>query len=295
MAQNDPADRRIWDSVDEQLSRGGEAVDARLVGFVRWYQQRASELSSGDANDSSAESDLNRWIAIGSATVVLGLSTAGLPGDAIMKLITALVDVEEVQSTMLKSIDEKATRLLDGPLRTAQLLLREAQRTGPADPRYAAILQQAWERSFDAYGLADSPQSRAVVQMYLGQVSLLLNRREDAAHWLTESYRCAREAVDHMVAGSSDIRVLRSKWSTAASVLYYPVGAVVLARKLGKIHRAQQTQQETRTFVEFVNAVAAATNSLSSGPPVAGLIVEPRGHNVFVVRECRPGVRASGA
>ena len=54
MAQSDPTDRRIWDSIDEQLRRGGEAVDARRVRFVRWYQQCAGDVSSGDANDPSA-------------------------------------------------------------------------------------------------------------------------------------------------------------------------------------------------------------------------------------------------
>ncbi len=226
-----------------------------------------------------------KWGAVGRATIVLGLAQAGMPAQAIMALYTALANVEDAQARMLKSVDKKATLLVDGPLRTAQLLLREAERIGLSDPRYASTLQRAWDRFFDAYGLADSPQSRAVVQMHLGQVSLLLGRREDAAHWLMESYRCAREAIEVLAAGSNDGRVLRTKWGTAASALYSPVGVAVLARKMSKIRRAQYSLHATRSYVDFVNAVAAGANSVSRHATAPGLVVEQVSANEFVIRE----------
>ncbi|WP_055566982.1 hypothetical protein [Streptomyces atriruber] len=281
MTQPDPSDRRIRDS----LTQAGERVDARLVEFIRWYQLRPRRAPGEDAADQDGEPDSRKWGAVGRATIVLGLAQAGLPAVAIMGLYTALANVEETQATMLKSLDKKASLLLDGPLRTAQLLMHEAARIGLSDPRYAATLQQAWDRFFDAYGLAGSPQSRAVVQMHLGQVSLLLGRHEDAAHWMMESYRCARQAIEVLAAGSNDGRVLRSKWGTAASVYVSPVGLAVFARKLGKIRKAQHSLEATRSYVEFVNAVAAGVNAVSTHAVAAGLTVEQLSLNEFVIRE----------
>ncbi|MGW7208485.1 hypothetical protein [Streptomyces sp. NPDC054837] len=286
----DPSGDR--DSIDVQLTRLGKNVDERLVEFVRWYQLRSRRAPSEEAVVQGAAPDLGRWGEVGRAAIVLGLAGAGLPADGVMSLFAALAAVEDEQASMLKSIDRKSSLLLEGPLRTAQLLVREAERMGVSDPRYNATLERAWERFFDAYGLAGSPQSQAVVEMHLGQVSLLLGRREDAAHWLMESYRCAREAVDVLAAGSNDGRVMRSRWGTTASVVYYPVGLVVFARKVGKIWKAQQALQATRSYVEFVNAVAASANSVSTSPAAAGLSVEQLAPNKFIIREVGVGPEA---
>ncbi|MFE9599239.1 hypothetical protein [Streptomyces hokutonensis] len=287
MTQPDPFDRRIQDSIDLHLTRAGGKVDAQLVGFVRWYQLHSRGAPDEESVGQDLGLDPGKWGAVGRAAIVLGLAQAGLPTEGIMSLYAALAGVEDVQAAMLKSLDKKASLLLDGPLRTAQLLVHEAERIGLSDARYAATLQRAWDRFFDAYGLAGSPQSRAVVQMHLGQVSLLLGRREDAAHWLMESYRCAREAIEVLAAGSNDGRVLRSKWGTAASVVYYPVGVAVFVRKVGRIRKAQHALQATRSYVEFVNAVAASANAVSTNAIATGLSVEQITLNEFAIREVR--------
>ncbi|MEV5975917.1 hypothetical protein [Streptomyces sp. NPDC052114] len=285
MTRPDPPDRRIRDA----LNQAGEHVDTRLVEFIRWYQVRARGEPDEQRADHDADPDAGKWSAVGRAAIVLGLAQTGMPAAAVMGLYTALAGVEDAQARMLKSLDRKASLLVEGPLRTAQLLVREAVRVGISDPRYAPTLQLARDRFFDAYGLAGSPQSRAVVQMHLGQISLLLGRRDDASHWLTESYRCAREAIDVLAAGSNDGRVLRSKWSTAASASFYPVGMAVFARKMGKIRKAQYALRATLSYVEFVNAVAASANAVSARTVAAGLRVERVGLNEFAVREVRPG------
>ncbi|MGW5867627.1 hypothetical protein ACWFRJ_36425 [Streptomyces sp. NPDC055239] len=287
MTRPDPSDRRIRDS----LAQAGERVDARLVEFVRWYQIRSRGAPGDEGAGRDAGPEAGKWGAVGRATIVLGLSQTGLPAEGIMSLYAALADVEDAQAAMLESLDKKASLLLDGPLRTAQLLVHEAERIGLSDPRYVTTLQQAWDRFFDAYGLADSPQSRAVVQMHLGQMSLLLDRREDAAHWLTESYRCAREAIEVLAAAPDEGSAPWRKWGIAATALTFPpVGmAVVARRKVGKILEAQYALQAACSYVEFVNAVAASVNAVSPHANAVGLRVELLPLNKFAIREVRTG------
>ncbi|MGW5732924.1 MULTISPECIES: hypothetical protein [Streptomyces] len=282
MTRSDPSDRRIKDS----LAQAGERFDARLVEFVRWYQLRSSQTPDDERADHGVVPGAGKWGAVGRATIVLGLSQAGLPAEGIMSLYAALADVEDAQAAMLESLDKKASLLLDGPLRTAQLLVHEAERIGLSDPRYVTTLEQAWDRFFDAYGLADSPQSQAVVQMHLGQMSLLLDRREDAAHWLTESYRCAREAIE-LLATDPEVR---APWKTlgiaATAFTFPPVGmAVVARRKVGRILQAQHALQAACTYVEFVNAVAASANAVSTHANAVALSVELLPPNKFAIRE----------
>ncbi|GAA4586007.1 hypothetical protein GCM10023194_30690 [Planotetraspora phitsanulokensis] len=274
---------------DGPSSQGaGDWIDGRLARFAQWAQQKSGpdDASRLPFTTSETGSELESWFALSRAVATFGLEVAQVPGAASgVRILEALLGTGGAQVAMLASIDRKVTLILEGPFRAAQIHLKEAGRITSSDPDYNRHLQQARDKFIDAHGLAASIQDRAVVEMHLGVVYLLLGRRSDASHWLSASYDSARAVVDHFAETAGNVKVLRSKWSTAAASYAYVVGVAVFARKMKKVWNAQRALAAMRSFIPFVNCVADSYNGVSSSGSVAVLHLEQTGANKFVLRE----------
>ncbi|GAA4557483.1 hypothetical protein [Planotetraspora kaengkrachanensis] len=266
----------------------GDWIDGRMARFAQWAQQKSGpdDGSRLPFVTPEAGSELDQWFTLSRAVAAFGLEVAQVPGAASgMRVLEALLGTGGAQVAMLASIDRKVTLILEGPFRAAQIHLSEAGRMTSADPDYDRHLQQARDKFIDAHGLAVSIQDRAVVEMHLGVVYLLLGRRSDASHWLSASYGSARAVVDHFAETAGNVKVLRSKWSTAAASYVYFVGVAVFAKKLKKVWNAQRAIAAMRSFIPFVNCVADSYNGVAGGGLVAILHLEQTGANKFVLRE----------
>jgi hypothetical protein len=258
------------------LGRVARQVQARAGGG------QASELPVVDAPPPGE----GRWRGLADASAVFALARSGVPGaDSALGLIRALYDIEDDQARMLHSIERDVELLRKGPFLSGRLLLSEAARMGPADPEYRNMLRGAKDKFYEAEPLAATVQGRAVVEFNLGLVWLALERPEDARHWLQESYQSARIVIETLAKQSGNVKVLRSRWSTAALTYLYPVGVLVIPAKLKKIWDAERARGAIQSFLPFVRCVAACLNAVSEADPVPALALTHSAADGFVLGE----------
>ena len=271
-----PAVKKLGPRLDAMLGRAARQMQARAVGG------QAGELPVVDAPPPGD----SRWRGLADATTVFALARSGVPGaESALGLIRALYDIEDDQSRMLHSIERDVALLRKGPFLTGRLLLSEAGRMGPADPEYRPMLSGAKDKFYEAEPLAATVQDRAVVELNLGLVWLALERPEDARHWLQQSYQSARLVIDTLAKQSGEVKILHSRWSTAALTYMYPVGVFVIPAKLKKIWDAERARGAIQSFLPFVRCVAASLNAVSPADPVPALALTHSASDGFVLGE----------
>jgi hypothetical protein len=277
----------LWVEDDGQAGQLGARLDTVLGRVARRVQSRpgsgqASELPVVDAPPPGD----SRWRGLAEATAVFALARSGVPGaENALGLIRALYAIEDDQTRMLHSIERDAALLRKGPFLAGRLLVSEARRMGPADPEYRPMLSGAKDKFYEAEPLAATVHDRAVVEFNLGMVWLALGRPEDARHWLLQSYQSARVVIDALAKQSGNVKVLHSRWSTAALTYIYPVGVFVLPAKLKKVWDAERARGAIQAFLPFVRCVAASLNSISTADPVPALALTHSGADGFVLGE----------
>jgi hypothetical protein len=195
--------------------------------------------------------------------VTFVLEAAAVPGGAAgVRVIAALFGMEGAQSALLQSIERKVTLLVEGPFHVGRLRLQEARRVSSTHADYVEHVRYACDRFYDAHAQATSIQHRALVEMHLGVVNMLLGKKSDAVHWFGEAYGSAREALRHLAESSADTRfTLPGRWgANVTSYLQDRSGAEWVV----KLPRARGTLAAAHTMIPFVNCLAECFNALSA-------------------------------
>ncbi len=243
----------------------GPAIDKNMRRAVRWAQLRAGRRSFEEPPVVTAPpTGHSRWADLAQASVTLALAGSGVPGaESALGVIRALYDIEDDQTRMLRSIEYKVGLLQQGPFRAGRLLINEARRLGPADPEYQRMLAAARNKFYEAQPLAASVQDRAVVEMHLGLVWQAIGRPKHARYWLEQSYQTAGAVITALAAECGDVKILHSRWSTAALTYFYPMGLFVIPAKLKKVWSAERARDAIGEFLPFINCVAASLSALN--------------------------------
>lgn len=265
----------LWVEDEEPgaASQPGSRLDDVLRRSVRWAQARTGQASSEEPPVVAEKVvGAGRWAGLANASMAFALARSGVPGaENALGLLRALYDIEDDQTRMLHSVEHNVRLLQEGPFLAGRLLLSEAIRLGPGDPDYGHMLSAAKDKFYDAQPLASSVQGRAVVEMNLGLVWQALGRPENARHWMQRSYESARVVIAALAKQAGDVKVLHSRWSTAALAYLYPAGVFVIPAKLKKVWGSERARDAIGAFLPFVNCVAASLNALSESSPVPAL------------------------
>jgi len=283
----------IEDEKTGAASQPSSHLDDVLRRTVRWAQARSGHGSSeGPPVVAEHVADAGRWAGLANASMAFALARSGVPGaENALDLLRALYDIEDDQTRMLHSIERNVRLLQEGPFLAGRLLLSEAIRLGPGDPEHRRMLSAAKDKFYDAQPLASSVQGRAVVEMNLGLVWQALGRPEHARHWMQQSYESGRVVIAALAKQSGDVKVLHSRWSTAALTYLYPAGVFVIPAKLKKVWGSERARDAIGAFLPFVNCVAASLNTLSESNPVPALELTGSQPDGFVLGEI-PAQRA---
>jgi hypothetical protein len=112
-----------------------------------------------------------------------------------------------------------------------------------------------------------------VIKFRLGLVSLLRDDREAAHYRLADSYADCVKVVQELTGNASDVKVLKTRWSTGLSAYLVCPGVYFEAKKIKKVWRAQQASTALANYIPFVNAVAQAANASGAEGTRPGLLL----------------------
>jgi hypothetical protein len=226
----------------------------------------------------------NKWSGLASAVESYAIAVSGVPGaDGAISVLKALYGVEDAQALMLRSIDRHVRLLREGPFRSGQLLLREAERVGPADEDYSGFLAKARDHFYDAHGLAASVQERAVIELHLGLVAVLIDKQADAKHWLGQSYESGAKVVEELTSKSRNVKVLHSR-KVAAALTVSTYGLYVIPAKLKKVWDAELAVGALQSFVPFMNCAANSLNAVSGSSQAPAIQLRTVGDGTYELR-----------
>jgi len=272
-------------SQDDPWQERGEELDDALRRAARWIQKR-SKRTPGPPLPIVDRPHMgeNQWSGLASAVQSYAIAVSGMPAaDSAISVLKALYGVEDAQVTMLNSIDRHVRLLREGPFRSGQLFLSEAQRVGPADEEYSSFLAKARDHFYDAHGLAASVQERAVIELRLGLVAALLGKRGDAKHWLAQCYESGAQVIEELTSRSRNVKVLHSRKTTVAlTVSGY--GLYVIPAKLKKVWNAELAVSALQSFVPFVNCAADSLNAVSGSSQASPIQFRAIGDGTYELR-----------
>ena len=226
----------------------------RIASESAMRETAASRLASLSAHGSS-------WTKLATATIeasISGSPTALIdPGIGVLR---ALVGLESDEDRMLMTIERDVEILREGPFLVACDLVDEASRSHDAT-QGETLLNEAANEFRRARRNAASQVEQGVVEAHLGYTQLLLGHREECQHRLREAHDRLNGEASRLLAKSGDIKVLNSRRSTLAVALYYPVGAVILARKVIKVRNAERARL---ALVELQPVLTALSRSVQA-------------------------------
>lgn len=272
-------------SEEDQWQQVGEELDGALRRAAKWMQKRSKRTADPPLPIvDGREMAENKWSGLASAVESYAIAVSGVPGaDSAISVLKALYGVEDAQALMLRSIDRHVRLLREGPFRSGQLLLREAERVGPADEDYSGFLAKARDHFYDAHGLAASVQERAVIELHLGLVAVLIDKQADAKHWLGQSYESGAQVVEELTSRSRNVKVLHSRKITAAlTVSAY--GLYVIPAKLKKVWDAELAVGALQSFLPFVNCAADSLNAVSGSSRAPAIQFRTVGDGTYELR-----------
>jgi len=125
-------------------------------------------------------------------SLVPGLSRAS----AFVDLLVALIDVQDSQIGLLKSIKADTAALRSAPFKEAVDNLQQARRVGPSDPFWGRYIDRAEDRLSQAFSLASDPRDMAHIEYNRALVYLALGRNDDCRYYLGQSAQWANQVVD---------------------------------------------------------------------------------------------------
>ena len=213
-------DSRMARMADE----GGESR-RRMLRF-RHVEEAADtyEVMSAD----QLEEDSARWVDLAQAGTHLALAVAKGDTSALTEpagaLVRALLDVEDAQSRLLKSIDDNVRLLRDGPFKTGRLYLREAHRLADSPERSEKFV----ERGAGAVLRGPRGSQRSP---WIGLRSRCTSPGRDSAgaterrrHWLGEAYAKAAFQARELADETGNTKVIRGRGIAQAATAYLTMG-----------------------------------------------------------------------
>ncbi len=257
---------------------GGESR-SRILRFRR-VEEAADTYQEMSADQ--LEEDSARWVDLAQAGTHLALAVAKGDTGALTEpagaLVRALLDVEDAQSRLLKSIDDNVRLLRDGPFKTGRLYLREAHRLVDSPERSEKFVERAQEQFYEAHALATQPMDRAAVEMHIALAAILLGLPDDARHWLGEAYAKAAFQARELADETGNTKVIRGRGIAQAATAYLTMGtsaAYLAAKKIRRTRSSNRAKAGLRGVLPLVGCIATLHTATGADPtelPVLELI-----------------------
>ena len=153
-----------------------------------------------DLEGTSSSPQMEIFGQLGKLAVAAGQVVSQLPGldglSPVVNLLATLLQVQESQITLLKSIKADTTALRSAPFKEALHSLEDAQLVGPKHPYWNTYIHRAEDRMSEAYELASGPRERAVIEYNRGIIHLTLGFQDIAGRHLRRSQEFAKQVVD---------------------------------------------------------------------------------------------------
>ncbi len=219
--------------------------------------------------------DTIRWVNLakagGDLVVALSKGEVGEALEPAKTLARALLEVEEAQVRLLRSIDDNVKLLRDGPFSTGRLHLSEAHRL-VADPvRCRRHIDRAEDHFFEAHGLSAELIDQASVEMHIALIAILQGYHEDALHWLAQAYARASLKARELAEETGNTRVKKGRGIVQGVTAYFTIGAsaaYLAAKKIKRTRSDKRAQEGLRVVLPLVNCISSLHHA-SGGEPSA--------------------------
>jgi hypothetical protein len=211
-----------------------------------------------------------------------GLSRAS----AFVDLLVALIDVQDSQTGLLKSIKADTAAIRSGPFKEAVENIQHARRVGPSDPLWGRYINRAEDRLSQAFSLASESDLRGKAQIEYNRalVYLALGRKDECRYYLDRSAQWANQMVDGYVrkakakihdARLATDRTKRHDWSRTAKAVNNTAAVATLGLYgmfYGALNGIKEATvdavrlsycDELKEFIGFFNLVEHTASSLS--------------------------------
>ena len=153
-----------------------------------------------DLEGTSSSPQMEIFGRLGELAVAAGRVVSKLPGldglSPVVDLLATLLQVQESQITLLKSIKADTTALRSAPFKEALHSLEDARLVGPRHPYWNTYIHRAEDKMSEAYELASGPRERAVIEYNRGVIHLTLGFQDIADRHLRRGQEFATQVVD---------------------------------------------------------------------------------------------------
>jgi hypothetical protein len=140
------------------------------------------------------------WDEVATAVGQLVSQLPGLGGaQAVVGLLLALLNAQDSQSGLLKSIKADIAALRIAPYKEALHSLEDARRVGPAYPSWDTFIRRAEAKLSEARELASDLREEGLVEYNRGIVYLMLGDQVNARYHLQQSAQCAEQVVNESI------------------------------------------------------------------------------------------------
>ena len=224
-------------------------------------------------SDDQLEEDSARWVDLAHAGTQLALAVAKGDTGALTEpagaLVRALLDVEEAQTRLLKSIDDNVKLLRDGPFKTGRLYLHEAHRLVDSPERSEKFVERAQEQFYEAHALATQPMDRAAVEMHIALAAILLGLTDDARHWLEQAYAKAAFQARELADETGNTKVVKGRGIAQAATAYLTMGtsaAYLAAKKIRRTRSSNRAKEGLRGVLPLVSCIASLHTATGADP-----------------------------
>ena len=248
--------------------------EGRSRGLAKRFRrvEQATEVLDDATSEADLEADTARWVDLAQAGGHLALAAAegdiGVLIEPAGALFRALLDVEEAQARLLRSIDENVKLLRDGPFKTGRLYLSEAHRLVQSPERCAQFVERAQEQFYQAHALTTEPMDQAMVEMHIGLAAILLGQPDDSRHWLAQAYEKAAHKAYDLAAETGNTKVLKGRGIVqgATALMTYGASAAYLGAKKAKRARSnKRAQNDLRGVLPLVTCIASLYRASGTG------------------------------
>jgi hypothetical protein len=246
--------------------------------------RRIEPVDAGLAGEPDAEvqreKDKVLWLDLARAGTQLALAAATgdlskVVGEASL-LVGALLDVQDAQVRLLKSIDDNVKLLVAEPFEDGCLQLQTARRyversPQTSDPVAKAVkhVETAQDRFYTARTLVTEPMDQVVVELHIAVTYLLLNDQGETQHWLAQAYGKAWQQAHELAEKTGNTKVIKGRGIAQAATAYFTLGAsaVYLAgKKVKRTHSNKRAQDGLRGVLPLVRCIASL-HVASGGDP----------------------------
>lgn len=236
----------------------------RQGSFSERFKKVDDVLVTTDAvlSEEQIEEDGSRWAAIARSGADLAFAASRGDVNPLNLLVPAtafyraVLDVEEAQARLLRSIDENVKLLVAEPFKTGRTYLRRAFQSVDDPERSKDYLEDAKRKFYEAHSLTTEPMDEAAVQMHLAICYFLLGYQDDARAMVESAYEKTAALVIELAERTGNTKVLTTsaKWTLLLTGFYG--GAILLYKKFKRSRRDRAAQEALRETLPFLHCLA---------------------------------------